>query len=188
MNRMQDLSKTKSQHETDINLHRFMAYLLSPRVTQVRDTMFILSTALEDDNSSVSAIQVPKPSPSWEIACPSGYFVQIPLVGRERTHHCGVFTRCPSASPPTNPNLEQQLAANPSARACIRCGTVDSTGEQGVRSHFLDCVRKYGNPAGNCYDDHPSFGTLSSGCSCPFPSFLVGSKWCLVEMAFPQYF
>ena len=102
--------------------------------------MFILSTALEDDNSSVSAFQVPKPSPSREIAGPPGYLVQMLLVGRECIHHYGVFTRCPSASPPTNPNLEQQLAADPSARACIRCGTVDSTGEQGVRSHFLDCV------------------------------------------------
>ena len=78
--------------------------------------------------------------------------------GRMCTPVCGVFTRRIGAPPRPNPNLEQELAIVPSARACVICKKVfKNRGVQGMRDHFPRCVAKHGNPAGNCYDDHESF-------------------------------
>lgn len=68
------------------------------------------------------------------------------------------FRRLSAFPPPPTPRLK--LGAESSAKACVICEKVYSTGAQGVRYHFLDCVERYGNSAKACYDDRWSFGAV----------------------------
>ena len=80
------------------------------------------------------------------------YAGRVRRVGR--TAYCGVPT----------PRTEEPKKANRKEGdfSCIICGS-RFTRVEGVNYHFPGCAQRYGNPQGNCWNDHPSCAFKKTG-------------------------